>query len=128
MIHTLKPNKLEAELLSGVQIHSNADLDKAADKLLSMGVHRLFISLGADGVYAAMGSERLILPTLPGKMVNTTGCGDAFMAALVWAYLEGMTLADTATAGLAAGSIAMESADTINPHMSAGEILRRMHK
>lgn len=128
MIHTLKPNKLEAELLSGVQIHSNADLDKAADKLLSMGVHRLFISLGADGVYAAMGSERLILPNLPGKMVNTTGCGDAFMAALVWAYLEGMTLADTATAGLAAGSIAMESADTINPHMSAGEILRRMHK
>ena len=121
-IHTLKPNKLEAELLSGIRIRTDEDLEAAAAKLLEMGVHRLFISLGAEGVYAAMGNQRVRHPNLPGNMVNTTGCGDAFMAAIAWAYLEGMDLASTARAGLAAGSIAMESAETINPAMSAAAL------
>ena len=60
-------------------------------------------------------------------MVNTTGCGDAFMGALVWAYLEGMNLEDTAKAGLAAGSIAMESNETINPLMCAELLKKRMN-
>ena len=127
-IHTLKPNRLEAELLSGIQIRSDEDVERAAEKLLEMGVHRLFISLGADGVYAAMGKQRVKLPNLPGEMVNTTGCGDAFMAALGWAYLEGMDLRQTAMAGLAAGAIAMESSETINPAMSATAIRSRMNK
>ena len=125
-IHTLKPNTLEASILSGVEIHTDADVELAADRLLQMGVHRLFLSLGSRGVYAAMGSERLWLPNLPGTMVNTTGCGDAFMAALVWAYLEGMDLKDTALSGLAAASIAMESPETINPNLSAETIKARV--
>ena len=125
-IHTLKPNRLEAELLSGVPIREKEDIPKAAEKLLSLGVHRLFISLGGDGVYAAMGGESCVMPNIPGNMVNTTGCGDAFMAALVWAYLEGNDLETTAKAGLAAGSIAMESADTINSAMSAEALTDRM--
>ena len=125
-IHTLKPNRLEAELLSGVPIRSEQDLERAADVLTEMGLHRMFISLGSQGVYAAMGSERLRLPNLPGQMVNTTGCGDAFMAALVWAYLEGMDLRSTALAGLAAGAIAMESGETINPALSAPALQKRM--
>ena len=125
-IHTLKPNRLEAELLSGVKIESKEDVEKAADKLTELGVHRMFISLGADGVFAAMGEEKLWLPNIPGNMVNTTGCGDAFMAALVWAYLEGSSLEETAKAGLAAGSIAMESGETINPEMSAEALRARM--
>lgn len=125
-IHTLKPNKLEAELLSGVKIESKADVEKAAEKLLELGVRRLFISLGSEGVYAAMGDERLWLPNLPGHMVNTTGCGDAFMGAIGWAYLEGRDLKETALAGLAAGAIAMESDETINPAMSATAIKNRI--
>ena len=127
-VHTLKPNRLEAELLSGVAIRTRADLDRAADVLMSKGLHRLFISLGSEGVYAAMGQQRLVLPNLPGSMVNTTGCGDAFMAALVWAYLEGMDLEQTALAGLAAGSIAMESSQTINPALSASAVQGRMQR
>ena len=125
-IHTLKPNRLEAELLSGVPIHTREDVEKAADVLTGLGVHRLFLSLGADGVLAAMGQERVWLPNFPGHMVNTTGCGDAFMAALVWAYLEGTNLETASKAGLAAGSIAMESTETINPLMSATALRARM--
>jgi len=125
-IHTLKPNWLEAQLLAGIKAHSPEDMEAVAEKLTEMGVHRMFISMGSDGVYAAMGDERIPLPNIPGNMVNTTGCGDAFMAALVWAYLEGCDLAATARAGLAAGSIAMESSETINPAMSEDALKNRM--
>ena len=125
-IHTLKPNRLEAELLSGIPIRSQADVAKAAQVLLDKGVQRLFISMGAEGVYAADQTGHVFQPPVPGNPVNTTGCGDSFTAALVWAWLEGCSLADTAKAGSAAGSITMESNETINPNMSAGEMRRRM--
>ena len=110
-----------------MKIETPEDAARAADALTELGVHRMFISLGSEGVLAAMGDNKLRLPNLPGHMVNTTGCGDAFMAALVWAYLEGSDLEQTAKAGLAAGSIAMESAETINPEMSAEALKARMN-
>ncbi len=125
-IHTLKPNRLEAALLTGRKLETKEDALLAAEALLEMGVHRVFLSLGAEGVCAAMGQQRLWLPNIPGRRVNTTGCGDAFMAALVWAYLEGSDLKTTALAGLAAGSVAMESEQTINPAMSALALQERM--
>ena len=50
------------------------------------------------------------------------------MAALTWAYLEGMDLEHTALAGLAAGSIAMESSETINPALCAAAVKKRMEQ
>ena len=52
-LHTLKPNRIEAELLSGVSITDEASLNRAADALLATGLRRVFISLGGDGVFAA---------------------------------------------------------------------------
>ena len=126
-IHTLKPNRIEAELLSGVTIHDEDSLRRAADVLLATGLHRVFISLGGDGVYAAdrITDTRVHLPVIPGEMVNTTGCGDAFMAAITWAYLRGTNLEETTRLGLAASTIAMESTTTINPAMSAEAVLKR---
>ena len=125
-LHTIKPNRIEAELLSGVAITDEESLHKAADALLDTGLHRVFISLGSGGVFAADRSGgRLRLPVLPADMVNTTGCGDAFMAAIAWAYLQGTDLEDTAKAGLAASAIAIESDETINPAMSAESLRKR---
>lgn len=125
-LHTLKPNRMEAELLSSVAITDEGSLNRAADSLLDTGLRRVFISLGGDGVLAADHSGRVRLPCGAGNMVNTTGCGDAFMAALAWAYLEGTALKDTARAGLAAASIAMESGETINEAISAETLAERM--
>ena len=125
-IHTLKPNRIEAELLSGVPIRSREDVEKAAEKLLKTGLSRVFISLGGDGMYAATGDGCCWMENLPCRMVNTTGCGDAAMAALVWAYLEGLSLEDSVRAALAAGAITIESTETISPNMSAEALRERM--
>lgn len=125
-LHTLKPNRLEAELLSGVPIREKTDVERAAQVLLDTGLRRVFISLGAEGCYGATHNGAMWMPNFPVNMVNTTGCGDAFMAALVWAYLEGTELEGTLRAGLAASSIAIESAATINPAMSATLLKERI--
>ena len=125
-LHTLKPNRIEAELLSGIPIHSKEDVEKAAQVLLDTGLRRVFISLGAVGVYGATHQGAMWMPNRQVHLVNTTGCGDAFMAALVWAYLEGTELEGTLKAGLAAASIAIETNETIDPGMSAEALKARM--
>ena len=125
-LHTLKPNRIEAQLLSGVEITDDASLARCADALLETGLHRVFISLGAEGVYAAdhLGGREKV-PCLPAEMVNTTGCGDAFMAALAWGWLEGLGLREAALAGEAAAAIAMEGAETINPDLNVDALRKR---
>ena len=124
-LHTLKPNRMEAELLSGVAITDGESLERAAQTLLDTGLRRVFISLGGDGVYAADHNEALRLPCCPARMVNATGAGDAFMAALAWAYLEGTGLERTARAAQAAAAIALEGDETINPELSAAAVKSR---
>ncbi len=125
-LHTLKPNRIEAELLSGVAITDAESLDRAARVLLDTGLHRVFISLGGDGVYAADRTGAALRQScFPAHMVNATGAGDAFMAALAWAYLEGADLARTARLAQAAAAIAIEGAETINPAMGAQAVKER---
>lgn len=114
-LHTLKPNRIEAALLSGVDIVDEVSLQVAASKLLETGLKRAFISLGGDGVLAADHQGLVHLPIYPGEMKNATGCGDAFMAALAWSYCRDEGLERAAQAGLAAAAIALAGAETINP-------------
>lgn len=124
-LHTLKPNRLEAELLSGIPITDDESLERAAKALLDTGLRRVFISLGGDGVYAADQTGAVRQPCLEATMRNATGAGDAFMAALTWAYLEGTDLATTAKLAQAAAAIAIEGTETINPAMCAEAVRAR---
>ena len=100
---------------------------RAAQTLLDTGMHRVFISLGSDGVFAADHSgQKRKLPALKGNIVSTTGCGDAFMAALAWAYLQGSDLEKSARAGRAASTVTMASAETISAAMSEQALLAHM--
>ena len=125
-VHTLKPNRLEAELLSGVPVTDEASLRRAADALLAQGVQRVFLSLGSGGVFAAQRGQSLLVPAQKADAVNATGAGDAMMAALVWSFLAGGTLAESAAAGTAAAALAVESAATINPALSAAAVTARI--
>ena len=127
-VHTLKPNRIEAELLTGVKITDDKSLRAAADALLLQGVQRVFLSLGEGGVLAAQHGETQIVPICKADAVNATGAGDAMMAALVWSYLTGRSLAESAAAGTAAAALAVESEETINPKLSAEAVEARMKR
>ena len=85
--------------------------------LLAQGVQRVFLSMGGDGILAGTRDELVHLPCLPTCMVNTTGGGDAVMAALVWAYLAGLDLRESAAAALRAGKATVEYPGTNNPDL-----------
>ena len=124
-LHTLKPNRLEAERLTGVAITDEHSLQKAAQALLDTGLRRVFLSLGSDGIYAADHSGTCRLGCCKANLRNATGAGDAAMAALAWAYLEGTGLEDTVKLTQAASAIAIEGEETINPDMSAEAVRAR---
>ncbi len=125
-LHTLKPNRMEAELLSGVKITDDASLEEAAQALLNTGMHRVFISLGTEGVLAADRERMVRVPCYKATMRNATGAGDAFMAALAWAYLEGTDLETAASAAAAVAAMAIESEKTVNPAISPAALRDRM--
>lgn len=120
-LHTFKPNRLEAQLLTGC-----ADPADAARALLETGLQRVFLSLGSDGVLAADAHAQVRLPCLPVAAQSVTGGGDAFLAALLWAWQNGLDLEQSARAGLAAGALALESSEAINPSMSEALLRSRM--
>ena len=124
-IHTLKPNRLEAEMLSGIKITDDTSLEEAAQALLATGLKRVFISLGEKGLLCADHEKTVRLPLLPAKLVNMTGAGDAMMAGVTWAYTQGMTLEQTGLVGMAASSMAIEGEDTINGELNVDEVIKR---
>ncbi len=124
-LHTLKPNRIEAGLLSGVEITDARTLELAAAKLLTTGLQRVCISLGAGGVYCAWDTERCLTPCPETNLVNASGGGDAMMAGFVRAFLDGLPIEASARFALACSSIAVESPETVNPNLSREAVRRR---
>ena len=115
----IKPNIPEAELLTGIEIRGDGDLGRAADAMHRLGVRRVYISLGGRGVWAddpREGGE--LIPCFPGVIVNTTGCGDAFVAAAADAFLNGLSTLEAARRALAASAVCAEDHAAVNPRMS----------
>ena len=115
----LKPNIPEAELLTGMTIRGDLNLSRAADALHRLGVRRVYISLGERGVWADDIREGgMLIPCLPGSIVNTTGCGDAFVAAAADAYLNGLGTMEAARRALAASAICAEDPSAVSSRLS----------
>jgi sugar/nucleoside kinase (ribokinase family) len=70
-------------------IFGKDDPDAAAQSLLSAGVEVVVITAGPEGalVYAPDGHSRV--PTYAAEVVDTTGCGDTFMAGFLCEFLRG---------------------------------------
>ena len=111
-LRAFKPNLLEAQMLTG-----ESEPEAAAKKLVEMGVERVFISLGSEGMIAAAKGEFFRLPVIPTDIINANGAGDAAMAAIVWADMQGLSLYDSARAAQFAGSITCRSEKSNSPEL-----------
>ena len=115
----IKPNIREAELLTGMPIQGDLNLSRAADALHRLGVRRVYISLGERGVWADDVREGgMLLPCAPCAIVNTTGCGDAFVAAAADAFLNGLGTMEAARRALAASAICAEDTAAVSSRLS----------
>ena len=110
-VHTLKPNRIEAELLSGVQITDGESLRQAAQALLDQGVGRVFLSLGGDGVLAAQRGEVHAAPICKAEMRNATGAGDAFCAGALLGIYNGLSDTEILNFGRVAAAMSLAAAD-----------------
>ncbi|MCL2320768.1 MAG: PfkB family carbohydrate kinase [Oscillospiraceae bacterium] len=124
--HTIKPNKLECEILSGIKINKRDDAKRASEYFLKKGVKQVFISLAKDGLFYSDGCSEGFIDKIAVKPVNTTGAGDAFVAGLVYSYIKSFSIEYAAKFGLAASLIAIESEDTVNPNISVMQIENKM--
>lgn len=124
--HTIKPNRIEAEMLSGIKIDTDEDLRKAAQWFCDQGVKRVFISMSERGAYYKDEEGEGIVPPNPIHLVSATGAGDAFSAAILYGHVHGMSAREITRMGMACSAIAVETKTAVNPLMSWDEVVRRM--
>ena len=126
-LHCVKPNVLELSAMTGLEIRSDAEMELAADRLLASGTHRVVVSMGQRGCYwADRTGERFYAGLRPvAHMVDATGAGDAFMAGLLYSHQHRFAPRKAAHWALAAGIIAVTSAGTVSPGMSA-ELVKKI--
>ena len=124
--HTIKPNKLEAEILSGIKINNMEDLRNVGAYFVNKGVKRVFITLGEDGVYYFDGEIEKYINPPDIRVLNATGAGDAFMAALAYAYIHNLDIENTIKFAMTTSILTLENQYTINPNLSVENINNRM--
>jgi len=124
--HTIKPNKIEAEMLSGIKINNETDLKRTANHFLQKGVKRVFISLGEEGMYYDDGVNSSHIRSSKIHIVNATGAGDACLAALAYCHYNNFEIGLSARFSMSAAILALSHVNTINPNISVENINKKM--
>jgi ribokinase len=84
------PNESEAETITGMPVRNLEDAKKCAQTLLSGGVKRVIITLGANGSLLAGHEGMEHIAAFQVKSVDSTGAGDAFIGSFAVFLGEGL--------------------------------------
>lgn len=113
------PNETEAEELTGIPVTTAEDARRAAAALIDRGVGAAVITLGERGALYHDGAETFLIPPFnAGKVVETTGAGDAFNGGFAVALAEHKLPRDAVRFGIATASISVTRPGTA-PSMPA---------
>lgn len=74
----LKVSDEEAELITGKK-----DVETAAKTLNDMGANFVLVTLGSTGTMLVHDGKATLIPSIPVKMIDATGAGDAFIGAVL---------------------------------------------
>jgi len=117
-ISIITPNKIEAELLTGIKVKNEQDAEEAARMLLERGIDTLLLTMGSQGVYVASPEFTGVIPAFSVNAVDTTAAGDFFNGVLAVAIAENRTLIDAVRFASAAAALSVMTlgAQTSAPH------------
>ncbi|MGC8545965.1 MAG: PfkB family carbohydrate kinase [Athalassotoga sp.] len=118
--YTIKPNLKEFEkmashphLLDAPNLPPQIIVQRYAIKVSQMLRSDLVITASEDGAYVVENGELFRIFSMPVDVVDVTGAGDAFMAAMVVTYLNGRNdLVKSAVIGLKAGNLCVSQHGT----------------
>ena len=103
------PNETEAAILSGIPVVTIEDAEEAAKIFLQRGIDTVVITLGEKGAYVRNSVINQHVPAfdMGGKVLETTGAGDAFNGGFAYALAEGMSLIEAVRFGSATAAISV---------------------
>ena len=105
-VNTILPNRIEAQMLSGIRITDEQSAFSAAEAISSKGVENVVITLGKDGAYVYSPDCKTIVKAANVHSVDTTGAGDTFCGAFCVYLAEGNSIYDCARFANAAAALA----------------------
>lgn len=106
-LYMVTPNRIEAEMLTGIKIANDADVEKVAEEICAMGVKNVIITLGSKGCLIREEGVSYCIDAFKVEPVDTTAAGDTFNGALCVGLSEGMDLKQAAVMASKASSIAV---------------------
>ncbi len=124
--YCIKLNKYEAQALSNIEINNIQDAKLACKFFLEQGINQVFITLGEDGVCCGDNNEIIHIEGADICVVNATGAGDAFMAGVVYSFMQNLNLYDSTRFAVGASIMALLHEDTINPNLSVDLINKKI--
>ncbi|WP_289142674.1 carbohydrate kinase family protein [uncultured Brevibacillus sp.] len=92
-------NRSELQDLVGDRI-----VEQALQDLHCLGVKEIFVKLGKEGAVYSSASERIYLPSLTVKAVDSTGSGDAFAVGVLYGLSKGWDKGKVLQAGITLGA------------------------
>ncbi len=118
-LHTIKPNLMEAQLLTGCET-----AEDCAKDLLQKGVQNVCISAGSRGVYYQNAQTGFWVHPKPlSNVANATGAGDSLMGALLAGFVTDMSLLLRIRFAVTASVLTIQSSDTIRKDLNKQLIL-----
>lgn len=103
----ITPNRIEAEMLTGIKIVNDADAERVAKGISAMGVQNIIVTLGSKGCLVREGDTSYCVDAFKVEPVDTTAAGDTFNGALCVGLAEGMNLRQSAVMASKASSVAV---------------------
>lgn len=76
------PNETEAEAITGIKVTDEASMVAASNKLHTMGVKNVIITVGANGSFYSQGEKNGFVDAFKVNTVDTTAAGDTFIGYL----------------------------------------------
>ena len=125
----VKPNRIEAEAILDMKIETDSDVEAAGRRFMELGVSKVFITLGEDGVfYMEEGDCGFIRPAGDLLIKSATGAGDSFSACILLGISRNMSAEQIARMGMAASRITMSTPKAVNDEISMELIEELMNK